>query len=761
MHLAILASLLIAGSSSTFETFPAEHWPVVAPGEAGLDAAALDRLREYMQGRGCIVRHGALVYTWGDYEERGDVASAAKPWYSFFLFKAIEDRRLPNLDTKVPRYVPCLETLNGDLGFKDRGICFRHLATQTSCYGVREAPGTAFDYNDWQMALFIDTLFLDVYRATYATVDAAVLHPLLTDVLQCEDNPTLTAFGVDNRPGRLAVSPRDFCRFGYLFLHDGAWKGQSVLAKEDVRRCVTEPLPGVFPRTKGEAADMCSGQRTLGSQRVPDDQCDHEGSYSWLWWLNGVNRDGKRRWPDAPVDVYAALGHRNGMRGMAVIPSLDIVMSWNDTAFGDMEEEPHPLNNALRLLREAAEPAPLRGQIIVDPQHPAWLLCNEDQDHDGKLDPLFMCGPGDPEGFLYRGTRRTDGTRDGDQEAIIQKMKGTGANCLYVEAVRSHGGDGDATQNPFVDGDPAKGLDENILVQWEKWFREMDDNGIVVFFILYDDNASLWATGDDVGPEEKAFLETLVKRFEHHRHWIWCVAEEYAEAFSATRVSRIAAVIRQADKHQHVIAVHKNDSLSFDEFADDPNIDTFAAQWNVKSPAELHEGMTTAWHNANGRYNVVMAEASDFGFGDVAREKCWACAMAGSYVMALNWTFDKPDTPSRADLESCGRLVRFFESAHVNEMVPHDELGCGATQYVLATPGVHYIAYAADAGKIGLKGMKPGTYALTWFDPATGKSCTRDRVRVSPGEQRWRPPHGFAGRIALYLRNAETYNAVP
>ena len=73
--------MLFAAASCRHESFPGAHWQTIAPNEAGLDEAVLDRLRDYMQGRGCIVRHGCLVYAWGDYTERGDVASAAKPWY--------------------------------------------------------------------------------------------------------------------------------------------------------------------------------------------------------------------------------------------------------------------------------------------------------------------------------------------------------------------------------------------------------------------------------------------------------------------------------------------------------------------------------------------------------------------------------------------------------------------------------------------------------------------------------------------------------
>lgn len=751
--LCFVLPMLVLMSSCSGEVFPEAHWQLRTPEESGLDASILDSMRDYMQGRGCLIRHGYQVYSWGDCTERGDVASAVKPWYSFFLFKALEDGRIENLDVAASAYVPCLNDLNAELGYKDSNIRFRNLATQTSCYGVREAPGAAFDYNDWQMALFVDTLFLGVYGVTWPTVDEETLHPLLTDVLQCEDGPSLLAFGDGDRAGRLSVSPRDFCRFGYLFLKEGRWKDRQILSADAVRHLTTEPLPGTFPRTGGEPADMCPDQRTLGSQRIPDDQCDHKGSYSWLWWVNGVDRDGKRHWPDAPLDTYAALGHQNGMRGMAVMPSLDIVLSWNDTALGDMDAESGPLNTVFRLVRASVKKEPVAGQIIVAPDRPACLVRNEDKNGDGHLDSFFMCGPGDPEGFLYRGERKADGTRDGDQQAIIEKMKDTGANCLYLAAVRSHGGDGDGTQNPFIDSDPGKGLDENMLQQWESWFRALDENGIVVFFIFYDDSADPWNTGDVVGPEEEAFLDGIVRRFEHHKHWIWCVAEEYGEAFSAARATGIATVIRGADKHDHVIAVHKNDSLVFDEFAESPVIDQFAVQYNVETAEALHDGMVLAEKNAQGRYNVVMAEAAGFGIGAEARKKFWACAMAGVGGMALDWCFDAPDRPSTEDLKACGNLVRFFESSRFDTLAPHDELAAGLTRYVLAVPGDRYIAYTWLPGEtMGLKSMRGGVYSMQWFDPVSGSSLLCDNVQVAPGDQQWERPSGFTHETAVYLQ---------
>ncbi|MFH1744458.1 MAG: DUF4038 domain-containing protein [bacterium] len=751
--MAFALQLLLVPVARSQGVFPDSTWATKAPEEVGLSTAQLEALANYVGGRGCVVRHGYMIYGWGDQSERCDVASACKPVYAHFLLKSLEDGRIGGLDEKVSRWEPRLNEINAKLDYKDRNITWRHMANQISCYGVADHPGTAFDYNDWQMALFIDTLLLKVYGATWDNVDETVLHPQLTDILQCEDNPTFLAFGAQGSLGRFGVSVRDFARFGLLYLRKGHWKEIQLLSEDLATMAVTSPLPNSIPRTAGEEAELIPGQRTLGSRKIPDNQCDHLGSYSWLWWTNGVDRDGKRHWPDVPVDTFGAFGH-GGPRAVVVFPSLDLIVSWNDSNVRGREMENQALNLLVSSVNRdlnsrdttnsaSASFAPLEGQIIVDPDHPQWL-----KRHGGG--PFFMCGPGDPEGFLYRGSRNPDGTRNGDQMDLIEKMKGTGANCIYLMAVRSHGGDGDSTHNPFIDNNPSKGPSIKILDQWETWFTEMDNNGIVIYFFFYDDSSRVWNTGDKVENAEREYIHTLVNRFKHHKNLIWCVAEEYQEAFSPQRVSNIAAEIRAADEYGHVIAVHKHSGLSFADFADDPNIDQFAIQYNVDTASRLHDGMVTAWTTAGGKYNLNMSEASKHGTGTTCRKKNWACAMGGAYVMILK--MDIANTP-RSDLEDCGRLVHFFESTNFSEMAPHDELKHGGTEYILALPGDSYIAYASNlSGDIGLKDMTAGTYTLMWFDCATGKQITQTGVKVENGDRVWPKPSGIGNELAVYIQ---------
>jgi len=352
---ALLLSLAIAATGSGIlwaqapedvPVYPGKSWASRKPAELGLDSGKLRRMSDLTGGFGCVVRRGYMVYTWGDASKRKDVASAVKPFYTHFLLRAVEQGMIKSIDEPVSDIEPRLKPLNKALGYKDRRITWRHLANQISCYGVQEPPGRAFDYSDYNMALFFDSLFLKVYGTTWEKVDAEVLHPGLTDLLQCEDEPTFMAFGTGNRPGRLAISPRDFARFGLLYLRGGRWKGRQLISRKSVRLAVRSPLPISIPRTSGRKSEMIPHQRSIGGG---SNQCDHNGSYSFAWWVNGIGRDGKRNWPDVGSDVFGCFGHGD-IRAMVVMPSLDLIVCWNDSRIKGWKM----VNQALRLLKEAA-----------------------------------------------------------------------------------------------------------------------------------------------------------------------------------------------------------------------------------------------------------------------------------------------------------------------------------------------------------------------------------------------------------------------
>ncbi len=334
-------------AAATEPVFPGADWDRRTPEQAGLAADKLQTLARLVGGRGCVVRHGYLVYTWGNPAESGDIASAVKPIISALLLLAVQQGKIAGVNARVADFEPRLRTLNDG---KDAGITWRQLASHTSGYGLSEAPGAAYAYNDYALALFYDTLMNRVYRQH----GSRVLQEQLGDILGFQDRYTFEAFGPRDRPGRLAISVRDLARFGLLYLRGGRWRGKQVLRPDLVQLALSSPVPADLPRTRGHGAAMLPGQRSLGGNK--DQTPVGPGYYSFNWWLNRTDREGKRLFVDAPPDLFAALGH-GGQRALWVLPSLDLIVAWNDSRIDDHDASPgNPrtkCNQALRLMRQA------------------------------------------------------------------------------------------------------------------------------------------------------------------------------------------------------------------------------------------------------------------------------------------------------------------------------------------------------------------------------------------------------------------------
>jgi CubicO group peptidase (beta-lactamase class C family) len=109
------------------------------------------------------------------------------------------------------------------------------------------------------------------------------------------------------------ATPRDWARFGLLYLQDGVWQGERIMPRGWVKYSTT-PTPQA-PR----------------------------GEYGALFWLNaGSPLDPEdRRWPSAPRDAFAALGFQE--QKVIIIPSKKLVLvrfgatsdrkAWNSDEF--------------------------------------------------------------------------------------------------------------------------------------------------------------------------------------------------------------------------------------------------------------------------------------------------------------------------------------------------------------------------------------------------------------------------------------------
>ena len=145
------SSVGVRGADPEQPVYPAAEWERRTPEQVGLSAEKLQALAGLAGGRGCVVRHGYLVYAWGDPAKSGDIASAVKPVVSTLLLLAVQQGKIKDVDAKLADFEPRLRDLNRG---KDAGITWRHLASQTSGYGLAEAPGEAYVRADSASLIF-------------------------------------------------------------------------------------------------------------------------------------------------------------------------------------------------------------------------------------------------------------------------------------------------------------------------------------------------------------------------------------------------------------------------------------------------------------------------------------------------------------------------------------------------------------------------------------------------------------------------------
>lgn len=319
-------------------TYPGKTWETRTPAQVGLNPEKVDAIALALGGRGCLVRHGYVIRTWGDQAERSDWMSSSKPLFSTLLFFAVQEGKVPSVKAKVKSY-------GWDLRAKDESMTFHHLANMISGYARPEAPGAAWAYNDYAINLYRLTLFDKVFRQDPAQVVNA---PERLGALQFEDGLSF------NDRTRLIASARDFARLCWFWRNKGQWQEKSLLPVEFFDRYCRPQVRGDLPHTAKAQTDDYLKIGTYGGDS------DHftkygPGIYGYNFWFNATGRDHPDRltWPDAPRDAFMTVGA--GGNSAAILPSLDMVIvaakaDWGNPKPGD---ETSTMNQAMKLAAEA------------------------------------------------------------------------------------------------------------------------------------------------------------------------------------------------------------------------------------------------------------------------------------------------------------------------------------------------------------------------------------------------------------------------
>jgi CubicO group peptidase (beta-lactamase class C family) len=323
-------------------------WETARPEEVGLKEEDLKALADLVEGAGVVVRHGKLVYRWGHAHRGRYVASVKKSIISVLNWQAVEQGLLDSIDDPVAEAEPRLLKLNEG---NDASMTWRHLACMISGYGLEERPGEAFAYNDYAVKLWYDSLMKGVYKGD----GTEVLRRQLGEPLGFEDGVTFKALGEDGPEPKLRISARDLARFAQMMLGKGQFAGRRVLAEKHWQEMVSAVVPVDLPMSSGRVSAMLPGAQTVGGSLHISPI--GPGRYTFHLWKNLHGPNGRLMLPDAPVDTIIASG-KWGESAIWILPSLDMVVVWNDSDIGDhhvASDDPEAkMNQAARLIVGAA-----------------------------------------------------------------------------------------------------------------------------------------------------------------------------------------------------------------------------------------------------------------------------------------------------------------------------------------------------------------------------------------------------------------------
>jgi CubicO group peptidase (beta-lactamase class C family) len=301
--------------------FPGTTWDAKSPRELGLDDARLEAVAAALGGRGCAIKNGYIVKTWGAQDQKSDWFSSAKPVLSTLLMFAAAEGKVKSFDQPLVDF-------GWELSPKDRAMTLRHLASMTSGYARPEEPGRAWAYNDYAIQLYQKTLFDKIFQEA----PESVFHdPRRFGALRLQDG---FSFRKSNR--RMSASVRDFARVAWFWLNRGNWDGKQILP----RAYFDENMSPQVPKDTLESVEAKTDDYLhIGSYGGESSHFSKSGPgiYGFNWWFNdtGWRHPDVLTWPDVPKDTVMSIGH--GGNCSAMLPSLHFVVVAADADWGPFD----------------------------------------------------------------------------------------------------------------------------------------------------------------------------------------------------------------------------------------------------------------------------------------------------------------------------------------------------------------------------------------------------------------------------------------
>jgi len=221
-------------------------------------------------------------YREGNEKTSSNSFSMAKSITSILVGKALEEGFIKSIDDKVGDYleayrngmdtlltirhlldmtsgIPFGESYSSPFGYMAKSYYGKDLTSATLKYHVQRQPGTLWAYEGGNTVL----LGMILTKATGMTVSDYCSTRLWSRIGSEQD----AYWNLDNDNGiektfsGFYATARDFSRLGHLFMHDGMWKGDTVISPDWVKESLT---PHGVPDEKSEPCTWYGRQWWLG-----------------------------------------------------------------------------------------------------------------------------------------------------------------------------------------------------------------------------------------------------------------------------------------------------------------------------------------------------------------------------------------------------------------------------------------------------------------------------------------------------------------
>lgn len=257
---------------------------------------------------GMIVQHGLVIAEWGDVGRKSNLHSARKSFMSALIGIAVAQGQI-QLDATLAQLgiddnPPALTEVEKQATVRDM-IEARSGVYHPTVYETREMedskpargshpPGTFWYYNNWDF----NTVGAIYEKASgqrfFDALKTEIADPIGMQDYRPSDGRYVSGAPFTRYPAYpIAMSARDFARFGLLFLHHGRWRDRQIVPADWV------------------AASTRSYSNTP------------TGGYGYMWWTN-IPASGLRNSAPGLEPMFWADGHLG--QYAIVVPSLDLVV---------------------------------------------------------------------------------------------------------------------------------------------------------------------------------------------------------------------------------------------------------------------------------------------------------------------------------------------------------------------------------------------------------------------------------------------------